>query len=219
MKYFNFILLALSLSVFPWPVNAAHHSPYFLLKKIRNEEPKFLELVAAAFREEKLDWGEVSLLKRKMKQAPWLPVLSVGYDRQFRKDQSVSFNDNISVTSSAVTVGPPDNNQDFSINHDDVFRVRASWDLSEVIFHPAELKLQDTERNVSVSRVRLMDSLYKTYSERRKLLTQYFLLVPSDSTKKILLGEQIHVLAERIDAFTGGVFTNRWWSDEREVEK
>lgn len=181
------------------------------LTKIRSQEPSFNEVVRVALREEKLDLNRLEEWKRKMRAAPWLPKLSAGYDYATKNQTSLSITDNISVTSSAVTVGPSDNNSDQTLNSGNVFRVRALWSLDDLVFHSSTLAASREGRDLSKSRLELIDILFKIYSGRKELLSKYWILKKSGKPKSVLMIEKIRDLTEELDFFTNGVFANQWW--------
>jgi len=181
------------------------------LTKIRSQEPSFNEVVRVALREEKLDLDRLEEWKHKMRVAPWLPKLSAGYDYATKNQTSLSVTDNISVTSSAVTVGPSDNNSDQTLNSGNVFRVRALWSLDDLVFHSSTLAASREGRDLSKSRLELVDALFKIYSGRKELLSKYWILKKSSNPKSVLIIEKIRDLTEELDFFTNGAFANQWW--------
>ena len=180
------------------------------MSRIRKSEPTFSEIANEALKRERLDIHEVQNWKKKIKKAPWLPTLSVGYDRALRETNAITISDNISVSSSGVAVGPDETDRDQTLINGDTFRVRAVWDLSEVVFHKSTLAISQEGRDISKSRTTLTDYLFKVYSERREAQAQYFLLKGSGNPKKILLREKVQALSEQLDLFTDDKFYNRW---------
>lgn len=180
-----------------------------ILLKIKNQEPSFSQIVDQAFKRENLSWNDYLEIKKKMKVAPWLPKLYLGYDRALKETTSISISDTISVSSSTVTVGPEDNDWDQSFNEGDAIKVRAVWDLDELLFHEQSLSLSEEKRDLAKARMDLSDYLFKVYAERRQLQSQYYLM--RNSPKKILIGEKIGVLTEKLDLYTDGHFKQWWW--------
>lgn len=180
------------------------------LQRIHDQEPSFHEVMRAVFTEEQLEWGGLNRLNKKLKQAPWLPTLYVGYDRSLRKASAISINDNISVTGSGVTVGPEGNDFDSSFNTGDVVHVRAVWKLGEMIYHPETLNLYREKRALAQMHFQIIDQIDKIYAERRKLLTRYF-VQKSSSTEKRILFEAVWHLTDKLDALTGKKFHHQWW--------
>lgn len=178
------------------------------LRQIRDREPEFSEIVHVVFRNEKMGWNEVRTLRKKMKLAPWLPQLYIGYDKSIRDVQSISITDNISVTSQGVVVGPNDSDFDQSLNNADAIRLRAVWNLDETIYHPDRLALIRYEQDLSKTRLQLGQQVFQLYSKRREAQVAY---LRSHATDKSLLLEKILLLTDQLDALTNGVFVGRWW--------
>lgn len=170
-------------------------------------EPTFDEIMPVIVQSEHLGWSDVREWKKQMRRAPWLPTLSVGYDHSFRQNQALAITDNISVTSQAVNVGPSDNNWDESLNRAQVFRVRAVWQLDELVFHPSTFQMSSEMRNISHSRQTLVEDVFKTYQERKKLVR----LIDQGCTSKCgLMRAQVESLTEKLNFYTRGAFASRW---------
>ena len=178
--------------------------------RIRKSEPTFSEIAREALKRERLDIGEVQNWKKKIRKAPWLPTLSVGYDRALRETSAITISDNVSVSTSGVAVGPDETDRDQTLVNGDTFRVRAIWDLSEVVFHKSTLAVSQEGREISKGRTTLTDYLFKIYAERREAQAQYFLLKGSGNPKKILFREKVQALSEQLDLFTDDKFSGRW---------
>lgn len=204
---FGFIL---SFAIAPAPFAYSLQKTEVEMTRIRKSEPTFAEIAREALKRERLDLDEVLKWKKKIKKAPWLPTLSVGYDRALRETNAITISDNISVSTSGVAVGPDETDRDQTLINGDTFRVRAIWDLSEVIFHKSTLAVSHEAREISKGRTTLTDYLFKVYSERREAQAQYFLLKGSGNPKKILFREKIQALSEQLDLFTDEKFSDRW---------
>lgn len=181
------------------------------LSRLLKGEPSFSEIVRVALREENLGFARIDDWKRKMKIAPWFPTLAVGYDRTIRETNGLSITDNISVTSSAVTVGPEGSDLDQTINQGDVLKIRAAWSLADLFFHPSVLQASREGRDLTQSRLSLTDSLFKLHSERR-LLIRAWSRQGKRNTKARGLCDSIGLLTEKLDSLTADLFAERWWS-------
>lgn len=200
----------LSFAIAPAPFAYSLQKAEIEMARIRKSEPTFSEIAREALKRERLDVNEVQNWKRKIRKAPWLPTLSVGYDRALRETNAITISDNISVSSSGVAVGPDETDRDQTLINGDTFRVRAVWDLSEVVFHRSTLAVSQEGRELSKSRTALTDYLFKVYSERREAQAQYLLLKETGNPKKVLLREKVRALSEQIDLFTDDIFSDRW---------
>lgn len=182
-----------------------------VLSRLLQNEPTFTEIVRAALREEKLDLGRISEWRKRMKIAPFFPTLAVGYDRTLRETDVLSITDNISVTSSAVTVGPQGSDLDQTILQGDVLKFRAAWSLSDLLFHPSSLPSSRESREITESRFAVNDALFKTHSERRLLIREWN-RYDRTSPKALHLCDKISLLTEKLDSLTANLFADRWWS-------
>lgn len=170
-------------------------------------EPAFDEIMPMILQSEHLGWSDVREWKKQMRRSPWLPTLSVGYDHSLRQNRAIAITDNISVTNSAVNVGPSDNNWDESLNRAQVLRVRALWSLDELVFHPATFQMSSELRNISHSRQALVEDVFKTYQERKKLVR----MIDQGCTSRCgLMRAQVESLTEKLNFYTRGAFAIRW---------
>ncbi len=184
------------------------------LAQIHKQEPTFADVMEIVFNREKLNLEQIEIWKKKMRSAPWVPKVSAGYDRVLKDTHSASVNDNISVTSNGVNVGPADNNSDQTVYAGDVFRVRAVWELDETIFHPQTLSASREARDLSQTRMQISDYLFKTYAKRRELMGEYFLLKKKGDDKVVIVLEQIRSFTDQLDAWTDEKFSKKWWRGE-----
>lgn len=176
-----------------------------------NREPSFTEIMHVALKNEDLTHISAGQWQKKIKWAPLLPQLYIGFDQNLKKTSSLSITDNISVTNAGVTVGPADNDWDETLNDSQVLRVRAVWDLDELVFHPASLQIAREFRETTKLRLQWMDEIYEIYVKRRGYLYEYF--NQGSKVKKSLLREKINLLTAKLDFLTGGVFRNEWWQE------
>ncbi|EKD41753.1 MAG: hypothetical protein ACD_73C00548G0002 [uncultured bacterium] len=167
----------------------------------------FYEIIQRAYQKERLNWDELDAVKKKMARAPWLPTLSVGYDRVIRETNSIDLNDNISVSSGGVFVGPGDSNLTQSVNQGDQLRLRAMWRLDQLVFPEATINAFNMERNVFKNRRELSDDLFKLYLEREKTLAQ-IKLHGAPSKEGLPLKQKLNALNDRLNAETDGLLSD-----------
>ena len=167
----------------------------FLFKDFRHE-PTLTEVLNQVIKNEKLAMTQVDSWHKKMKQAPWLPTFSAGYDRSVRKQNDVTFSDNISVSTSGVVVGPEDSNFDESVYNGHVFRVRATWDLSHLVFHDSLLSASSQSRELTKLRLQVVDHVSKLYAERKELVLQY--LKNNTKEPRAQAGQKIEILTGKL---------------------
>lgn len=164
-------------------------------------DPHFSEVIKSAYQMEHLDWDSLTQLKKKMGKAAWLPTLSVGYDRVIKATDSIDFNDNISVTSGGVFIGPEDSNITQSVNQGDALKFRALWRLDQLVFPDATIQAQNLERSIFKDRQYLNNEIYKLFLEREKLKSEAN--TSTQSIKKRVLLNKLKLVEERIQFYSG----------------
>lgn len=161
----------------------------------------FSALLKKAYIHERLTWESLDEERRRMAKAPWLPSLSVGYDRVIKETNSIDVNDNISVSSGGVFVGPDDNNLTQSINAGDQLRFRALWRLDQLLYPDARLNTLQLERHLFKDRQSLSEDLFKAYLEREKVLAQIKAKAGAFGQKEIVpLQRKLKALNDRLNA-------------------
>lgn len=185
------------------------------VKKMISQEPDFNEILQSYYHSEGLTQDHIKSWKKKIKTAPFLPILYAGYDHSFKQSQGHDITDNISVSSSSgtVTIGPEDNNYDFDTDLGQTARVRAVWKLDEIVFNRNHFLLAREARDLAKVRHVLAQNLYAVYEKRLKALSYYF-SVRGSPAKASYAYQQYILQTEKLDAFTGGKFHDMWWREK-----
>lgn len=199
--FFIFVVTSISSPVFARPN----------FQDITAREPSFSQILKAYFKRQDFATMDLKKWERKIKTAPFLPTVYVGYDHQLRETETLSVNDNISVSGGTVTIGPEDNDWDLANNQGQVFRVRAVWQLSDVLFNRDLFSLSGERRALTKIKQETESALYKIFEERHLYLAQY-LMQPPLSQKANIFYVKYWLLTERLDALTGGRFAKTWWN-------
>jgi len=191
--------------------------PYMsrMVQKIVSKEPVFSDIVKAYLKREGLENDYLKSWQKRIKIAPMLPKLYAGYDHSFKESQGHSVTDNISVSSGTVTIGPEDNDYDFDSDLGRVIRVRAVWNLNELIFNRNYFSLSKERRDVAKTRYVLIQNLFTIYRDRHQYLVEYFKYRRSSKLRATESFEHYILLTERLNSLTGGVFENMWWDGQR----
>lgn len=210
------LLLCFGVGVLAFPFPTAFAGPHLYLRrpsfqKIVKAEPKFSEFAHAAYRHQELTEARLRAWQKRAAKAALLPKLYVGYDHSFKEGESLSITDNISVTSSGVTIGPEDNDIDYDQNLGQVIRVRAVWDLNKVVFNRDSLAVSNQRFQLYKLRRELSDSLYDLYEKRYLYLKEYFRLRGRAPNKAKSFYLKYELLTDRLDEITGGRFTDQLW--------
>lgn len=181
------------------------------LTGITASEPPLSEIIATYFELERLDGSNLRTWRRRIKAAPFLPTLYVGFDQQLKKTQSFSVDDNTSLSGGTVTVGPEENSYDFNDGVGRVLRVRAVWELSETVFSRYDVSLAGILQRESQIRSRMETEIYKAHEARHLYLTQYLMFRDNAPAKAMAAYAHYSVLTDRIDAWTGQKFHDLFW--------
>lgn len=169
------------------------------------EEPTLRQLEAAALKYSSLDPQEVMRWKSRVKWAKALPQVVVGYDQKFINQINNTIQDSISVTSSNITVGPPQAQLNQNNNLNQGFEAKATWSLDELIFNKDSLSISSESRYRTLMRSQVLDELYQVYFERKKLLLREGEKKREEfsSINQLRLEE----LEAKLDSLTGGYFS------------
>lgn len=169
------------------------------------EEPTLRQLEVATLKYSSLDPQEVMRWKSRAKWAKALPQVMVGYDQKFVNQINNTIQDSISVTSSNITVGPPQAQLNQNNNLNQGFEARATWSLDELIFNKDSLSISSESRYRTLMRSQVLDELYQVYFERKKLLLREGDKRREEFSSTIQF--RLEELEARLDSLTGGYFS------------
>jgi hypothetical protein len=168
------------------------------------QEPSIDEFLSYYFQARKLDKSPGLDQLRRTRRAPWAPVLALGVDHSLRSTEALAINDNISVSSQGVNVGPADNNWDQTLNLGTTFRVRATWNLGNAIYNDDELAVLREAREMDRYRWQMSEVIAKLYERRTKLLGTY------RQNKSPRMRAEIQELTSRLNQLSDHYFQERW---------
>jgi hypothetical protein len=208
-----FTVLTLSLFILPSSVFAIPHASS-LLRNIVDHEPSFQRMCDFYLRREGLTMAHYSQWESRIHKAAYFPTLYLGYDHQLRFAQSITVNDNVSIASGIVTVGPEDSNTDFDNNIGKTFHARAVWDLSDVVFNHELFSLSKDKRDMTSMRSSFSESLHKIYDQRIQTLAYYLSLKNKSPDKASIYYAKYLSLTQRLDEMTDREFTDSFWKEK-----
>ncbi len=191
-------------------------SPVISYNAIKANEPSLKKLTDAAFAGYGLDASATQSWSKKLKTSALLPKFYVGFDHQIKNSESLAITDNISTTSGGITIGPEDNNIDIDQDSGQVLRLRASWELSDLVFHSNQMALSKHRADLLRLRRVLSDEIYDIYEKRYFVLQQYLAVRKSRSTKAQILLVKLDLLTDRLDELSNSQFHNDFWRDSHE---
>lgn len=191
--------------------------PYYarVYTKITKGEPQFYQILDAHLKYKKLSLHEITKLKKRMKAAAYLPTLYLGYDHSFKEQEGLDINDNISVSSGGVIIGPEDNDYNYDTNSGQTIRLRAVWQLGDILYNRNHLLLEQERRAMIKFQDDHAKDLYKIYEERNLYLMRYLQARSGGQKRSSMYFAKFKVLTEKLDAMTGGVFRERWGRYEK----
>lgn len=176
---------------------------------VKKNEPDFFQILKAFYTEQGLHPRKIQSLRKRIRRAAYLPIFSLGYDHQLKEGESLSVNDNISVSGGRVTIGPEDNDISFDNDLGQTFRVRAVWQLGELVFNRYELNLARQEVDLIKLKQNSTKEIYQVYEKRYQALFEYFR--HKGNAKGGLFYNKYLLLTDLLDALTGGRFHDQFF--------
>ncbi|HEX3698096.1 MAG TPA: hypothetical protein VH374_22185 [Polyangia bacterium] len=163
------------------------------------DEPPLDELRAAATALVLAEPERARSLLARSGAAGWLPEVRVRVDRRFERDESLDYGRTAADVTAPVGMD----------THNDVrYEVRATWDLSRIVFNPEELgahaqalRLADIRREVEMMVVRLV-------FERRRLKAETATSDAPDGAPRLRRELRIEEIEAELDALTAGAFSS-----------
>ncbi len=163
-----------------------------------DHEPSILVLqrkamVYAEVHPEKIEeWRRVAKLK------PFIPTLGVGYDSG--NDETVELDRGGTNDPDTFIIGPEESTSDWGID--------LRWDLSELIWNPDQLSIDNRSKLMVQLRDEIMNELTHLYYARRRLQIEAIMSSSGEDLRRTIEREiQIQEYTAGIDALTGGYFS------------
>jgi hypothetical protein len=175
-----------------------------LLRALAAEDPPVDALRAAASELALTEPDRAHSLVVRARLAGWLPEIRGRVDRRFARAESVDLG-----TSSATPLAPVG----IDSNNDVRYELRATWDLSRIVFNPDELGAQFQALRTADARREIESLVIRLYFERRRLKAE---LAAADATNMAPAGMplsgmtlelRVDEIEAELDALTGGAFT------------
>jgi hypothetical protein len=159
-----------------------------------SDEPSVDQLCAAAEKEAHVHPERARSWMRRVRVAPWLPQVSVRWDRGIQYDES--YDDGPSGSSSSVDT-----------DDDTGWRTQVSWDLSRIVFEPNELGVSREGSNLVELRGQILREIVRLYFERRRLQIDALLAPESPDDRALVRELRIREIESMLDVMTGGLMT------------
>ena len=175
-----------------------------LLRALAASDPPLDALRAAASALALVEPDRARSLVTRARVAGWLPKVRARVDRRFARSESVDLG-----SSSAAPLAPVG----IDSNNDVRYELRATWDLSRIIFNPDELAAQFQALRTADARREIESLVIRLYFERRRLKAE---LGAADATTMAPAGMplsgmtlelRVAEIEAELDALTGGAFT------------
>jgi len=162
---------------------------------LENEnEPSVAELRSAARRHAGLEPGRAQGWARRSRLAGLFPQLTLRVLRAFERDEGVT------TTSASDRL-------DIDLGNDLVLEGRATWDLSRLVFDPAELRAAREGARLRVDLTNLESEVTRLYFQRRRAQVEMVLTPPADAAEEARRRLELEELGAQIDSLTGGALT------------
>ncbi|MBF0491873.1 MAG: hypothetical protein HQM15_03750 [Deltaproteobacteria bacterium] len=174
------------------------------LQALQATELSLRQLEQIALKKSGLHPEEVLRWKKRARWSALLPRVVAGYEQKGVVQINNSIQDSISVTSSSVSIGPPDSSLHQEEDFNRFFSVKAYWDLNELIFNHDELAVSAEARSRKLVTTQIIDELHQAYFERKKILSQH----PDKKRDEFPASLQLRLeeLEAKLDNLTDGEF-------------
>jgi hypothetical protein len=175
-----------------------------LLRALAAMDPPVDALRAAASALALVEPDRARSLVTRARFAGWLPEVRSRVDRRFARSESVDLG-----SSSAAPLAPVG----IDSNNDVRYEVRATWDLSRIVFNPDELGAHFQALRTADARREIESLVIRLYFERRRLKAE---LSAADATAMppagtplpgMALELRVEEIEAELDGLTGGAFT------------
>jgi hypothetical protein len=164
-------------------------------------EPTVNEVQQASLSYFSMHPEELASLKSRAGWSSLLPKATVEVSKELDdSSRSTSILDEDPTTASKITA--------LEQKDDDLeLRVRGEWQLNELVFSPDELSVLRESRLTAKERQKLLQTVTRTYFERRRAQVDLLTSPPADSKGRALAELKIAELTAELDALTGGAFS------------
>ncbi len=130
-----------------------------------------------------------------------LPDVRVRLDRRFARTESLDLG---RADQTATPVG-------VDANNDLRYELRATWELSRIVFNPDEIGASAHALRMADVRREIESAVIRVYFERRRLKAEALATDATDTASGVRLELHIQELEAELDALSGGAFS-RWRS-------
>lgn len=131
--------------------------------------PPLSYLEEAALEHAGLGTDKIKSFQKRSRWAAALPRVQVAWENSLTFNNTNTIEDNLSVTSAGVTIGPESSKVDQDWQDDKDFSVRAVWSFDELLFNRDELVVAREARDQYFIRKRLIDELQHHYFNLKAL--------------------------------------------------
>jgi hypothetical protein len=182
-------------------------SPAWAAPSIEDCSPSLQETQEKTLRYAGYERRDMERWRHRVRWAAALPRVQFGFDRDLKDVSRLSTKDNISISGGDVTIGPQEKDFNEDFNSGTSFEVKATWDLSELIFNRDEMNVSTVARGWVRERNMLLNDVELTYFERRELF--HALTRSQFPEKRHAFRMQLERLTGHLDGLTGGWFSRQ----------
>lgn len=170
--------------------------------------PPFDEVARQALHYARLAPGSIHLWEKRVRKAPLLPRLQMGFERRLKNFVNVGVQDSVSVTTGGVAVGPPKQEQVQNSDNNYNFEIKAVWFLDQLLFSRDDLEISQEARELARERERILQQARQSYFRHRRGLKELALLQKTGAPGTVLELKSLELAesASVLDGLTGGWF-------------
>ena len=180
-----------------------------------NRAPMLGDVHRAALRFHGLD-GNLDHWSRRARLTGLMPTVELQAGWRGEQDRETSYREDQRFdalgASSIASRDQVRNELDHGSSTQQTYGIKLRLDPGALVFDPRELQAARHAHTLALHRARLLDTVSELYFDRERARTRLATCLPVRSEECVLLSIEILEYDARIDAMTGG-----WWSEHLEV--
>lgn len=137
-------------------------------RSLSTVDPPVQQAIEWAWHQAGMDDHRTVRWEKGASRAGWMPRLEIGGDFRGDTRDGESEDDAISVTSTGVTIGPPERGWDWYRRSTWRVSSKVVWDLGAVAFNRDQIAISQERRRLSEEKASIAKTIIHFYSQRQK---------------------------------------------------